>query len=45
MWFTFPATEIITALMSFYPYFVREKEVKILDSTIVIDFIICYDDF
>ena len=25
VWFTFPATEIITLLMSFYLYFVREK--------------------
>ena len=28
VWFTFPATEIITALMSFYLYFVREKRSK-----------------
>ncbi|MBS7195926.1 MAG: MATE family efflux transporter [Eubacterium sp.] len=26
VWFTFPATEIITALMSFYLYFVRDKK-------------------
>ena len=30
VWFTFPATEIITALMSFYLYFVREKLTKFL---------------
>ena len=29
VWFTFPATEIITALMSFYLYFVRDKRSKI----------------
>ena len=28
VWFTFPATEIITALMSFYLYFVIEKRSK-----------------
>lgn len=28
VWFTFPSTEIITTLMSFYLYFVREKRSK-----------------